>query len=575
MRQLKIAAAVALLLVSLLALAYALSASSERVLGYSATVLLILAFTALGVLISRQRERIHNIERALSRSRIRSQAIVEASPDGIVLARGTRIVRTNPAFRALLAIPPDEEILGRDLLSLVAEESREGFEEWLTKRQAGAVEPERLEFSGMRQSGSRVSLEACCARVPSREGRQVALFLRDLSSRKTLEFRARHLVRLETLADAASEFIEEFEKVFMVIRSLSRREDGDPRQHLYRIDRAATRGAALSRRVRALTPAEIETSDCHPMDLSQLLREVSADYMRSLPGSITLRYAGDDSQPAVVVGEATQLRQAIWHLLENAAQAQQEGEVQARVRRIDLDAAGSSLHPGSHAGPYTVVEIRDSGPGMDEKTRARAFSPFFTTKGQRASGLGLTLVFGIVRAHGGFVELDSKPGQGTVARLAIPSAPGDVVAASSGRTPPRSEDAWRGRETILAVDDDTMALREYGRILERFGYLVEVASTPREALQRLRKKPPVDLVLLDMVLPGWNGPDVLQRIVRNWPGQRVVMVSPYPLPEQEDLALSHGAVGLYLKPLTSPSLAHSVREGLDQPPPASMLTGPL
>lgn len=552
---------------------HALLASSFRIPGLVAAVLLLLAFGALAWLAGHQRERIHDIERALDRSRLRAQAVIDASPDGVVLIRDGRIHQANPAFRALLALPADEEIAGHTFLSLVAEEDRPAVEQWLRRRSEGAVEPAQLTFSGLRRSGARVELEASCALVPSRHGKQLALFLRDLGERRTLELRLRNVTRLEALADVAESLARAFEKVFREIRSLARdpREEIPDTQRLERIDRLATRGSALARRVLQLAPTGLEGPAPPALDTGRLVREVCADFVRTLPPSLSVELEVQTDEPAVVRGDASHLRQAFWHLLQNAAEAQQEGEIRVRLRRLDLDSAGAATRPGSEGRPYLMIEVRDTGCGMSEKVRARAFSPFFTTKGKRASGLGLTMVYGAARAHGGFVELDSNPGQGTIARLALPLSDATLP---ETRQAPDDATRWRGREMLLVVDDDPSAREECRRLLEPFGYLVETVATPREALNRLRHRPRVDLVLLDMVLPGWNGPDVLRRILGHWPGQRVLMLCPYPLPDQEEVALREGAVGIYLKPLTAEALARSVRQALDAPPPASMLTGP-
>ncbi len=574
MKHLQLGAAICLLLISLVVVSFALASSESRGYAIPAAVFLLLALVLLTL---RQRSRIHDTKRALRRSRIRSRAIVEASPDGIVLLRGTRITHANPAFRRLFGIAPDDLVAGRELLELVSEADREPFATWISQRAAGAVEPEQLEFNGLRRSGTETALEASCALVPFRDGQQLALFLREIGPRRALEARARQLARVEALADAAGEFVEEFETVYRRIRSLAREGDEDMPSLLEKIDRAATRGISLARRARALTPAPLDASRFAPLDFSHLISELCAHALASLPESITLKATIDTNKRIVIRGDPGQLRQAVWQLLVNAAQAQEEGELALRLRTLRLDSAGASRRPGSDNTHYAMVEIRDTGPGMSATVRRRAFAPFFTTKGKRSSGLGLTHVYGVTRSHGGFVELDTAVGRGTIARLAFPlvdpAALGD--AAADPETPGDPARRWRGRESLLVVDDDALTRSEASRVLESYGYLVELASTPREAIERLRKRPAIDLVLLDMVLPGRNGPEVLQTILRHWPGQRVLMMSPYPLPEQEELALSFGAVGVYLKPPDASRLPSAVRAGLDQPPPAAMLTGPV
>lgn len=575
MKALKITAALTLLIVALSGLLFALAESARWPVGLGAAGLLCLALVALVLSATHQREKIHDIERALTRSRLRAEAVIEASPDGIVLMRDERLEHVNPAFRELLAIPPDEETAGRDFLSLVAEQDRTRVEAWIRARERGRVEPCQLAFTGLRRSGAPIELEARCALVPTRQGKQLALFLRDLTRRRALEVRLHHVARLEALADAAESLAQFFEKIFRDIRRLGRegQSSEDPVRALARIERLATRGSALARRVHQLAPNAVETESLQAVEIPDLVREVAADFLRALPSPLNLELAEPSAGSLVSMVDPGQIRQALWQVLQNAAEAQKEGKILLRLRSLELDEARSGQRPGSHPGAYVMIEVRDTGTGMNERVRARAFSPFFTTKGKRASGLGLTMVYGAIRAHGGFVEIDSEPGRGTIVRLALPRVDRPADASMGHPADPRAQ--WRGRETLLVVDDDPAARDECRRILEPFGYLVEVAADPRQALHRLRHQPEIDLILLDMVLPGWNGPDVLKRVLRHWPGQRVLMISPYPLPDQETAAVEAGAVGLYLKPLKDPDLARSVREALDSPPPATMLTGPV
>ncbi len=570
------AAAVLVLLLAVAGLRYALRESPRPGIGVAAAALLAVAVVGLAWLAFRQRGRIEHVERALVRSETRAIALVEASPDGVVLLAETRIVFANRAFRQLIAAAPEAEIAGRDLLSCVAPGDRPLVRDWIARRNAGTPEPERLAFAGLRESGAEIPLEAAASLLPTQEGRQLALFLRDLTARRTIDDRLRHMTRLEALVDLGESVAREFDGIFRQIRQLAREperaaETGEAVHGLpavEAIERLASRGAALARRVRAVAPSAVDRAGHVPFDLLRLVREVAADFLRALPQGVSLRVTTDGVDRLVVRGDAAQLRHALWQVLDNAREAQKEGEIQLRTRTFDLDEATSSQRPGSRAGAYAVVEVRDRGPGMPEDVRERAIEPFFSTKGARASGLGLTIVFGTVRAHGGFVELDSYPGRGTLVRLALPRLPDvDLPADTVAAPDPRA--AWRGRETVLVVDDDPHARADIRRLLEDFGYHVEVAGDPRGALSRLRQRPKVDLVVLDMVLPGMNGVEFLQRVLQHWPAQRVLMHSPYRLQDQEEVALRRGAVGVFTSSRRDEDLVRAVRQALDGPPPAA------
>ena len=574
-RPLLLLVAIVLLISSVAALGVSISASPKRAIGLVGAGLLLVTVLGLASALARERERLQTTRKALARSEVRAQALIEASPDGVVLIDGPRIVFANPAFRRMLSLSPDEELVGLDVLSLIAPGDRDRAAGWLDARLDGGQEQEKLEITGLRVSGAEVSLEAASALLPARSGRQMALFVRDVSGRRSLETRLKHLERLETLADLGEGLIRDFDGLFLRMRRMARavfngKSDASERQTLEQIERLASRGAAMTRRVRSLVPGTVDRSTHRKIELVRIVRDVCADFLRSIGADVSLRVTPEPGERMVVLGDASQVRQAIWQILQNAREAQNVGEIQVRTRRLELDDAAASRLPGSRAGSYALVEIEDSGPGIPDELRAKAFEPFFTTKGGRSSGLGLTMTYGTVRVHGGFTELDSEPGRGTIVRLAFPLLPEGELPDGAEEDEERDPRArWRGRETVLMVDDDHGSREEAVRILEGFGYHVELASTPRAALQRLRHRPAVDLVLLDMVLPGWNGPDVLSRILRNWPGQRVLMLSPYPLREQEDHAMQIGAVGVYRKPLRDPDLARAARSALERPPPAA------
>lgn len=572
MKRLPLFASLLLLGGSLLGLVWALLASPRLFYGLLAAVLLLLAVAVLGVLAVRQRERIHTVKRALARSQGRAQALVEGSPDGVALLAGRIVIFANPAFRRLFSVPPGEEAAGRDMAGLIASADRERFAAWIEQRLAGASEPERLEITGVRLSGPEIPLEATSALLPAERGRQLALFLRDLSGRRLLEQRLRHLDRLETMAAVGQDLVEEFGTLFRRIRQSVMGFDPNAVQPtagevLESVERLASRGVSLVRRVRLMASPLAENAPRPPVDLVQIVRQVQGELSRGPGDKAAVRVSHDGPPRLVVAGDLPLLRQTLQLILKNAREAQPEGEIQLRTRAFELDQARAAERPGSQPGSFAVVEVKDHGPGMAEDIRARAFEPFFTTKGRRTPGLGLTLVFSTVKAHGGFVELDSRPGEGTVVRLAIPLLPADALPEVPA-APADPLAAFRGRELVLVCDDDELVRAEARRMLESFGYQVELAANPRQALDRLRQRPPVDLVLLDMVLPGFNGVDVLHRILRHWPAQRVAMISPYPLPEQEDLAQKAGALAVIRKPLSLPGLAEEVRHALDGCPPA-------
>jgi PAS domain S-box-containing protein len=574
MRALLLAAAWGLLALAVVGLTFAIAASPHWAIGLLAGLLLVVVVAGLGLLARQQRAAIHDIKRDLARSRVVAEALIDATPDGIVLLDGTRIVSANPAARRLFGVSADAGLAGRDLATLVEPRDRQRLLAWVQQREAGAVEPDCQEFGGRRASGAPLPLEASAARIPLTQGAHLALFLRDLTDRQRISQRSKMVDRLEGLGAAAASLADEFEKVLHGMREAAERarRGTSPEQavsSLEIIERETLRGLALARRARTIVPERVDPSERQPVDVRGLLREVGAELTGRLEGAVRFEDLSPASEEPLLVSAAPgPLRQALTQVMENAAEAQGRGEVRLRVHTVDQDEAGASRRPGSEAGRFAVIAVMDEGEGMTDEVRTRAFAPFFSTKGAKASGLGLTLAAGIVRAHGGFIELDSEPGRGTVARLAFPLAERAAAEPGEDTGPLPDERGWRGHETLLAVDDDGSALDTYRRLLQPHGYHVETASSAEVALHRLRQRPAIDLVLLDMVLPGSTGPDLVRRILRSRPGQRVLAVSPYPLPDKEEQVLELGAVGVYRKPLDPEQLPAGVRRALDRPPSA-------
>jgi two-component system cell cycle sensor histidine kinase/response regulator CckA len=306
--------------------------------------------------------------------------------------------------------------------------------------------------------------------------------------------------------------------------------------------------AQLTQQLLSLSRAQIHNRE--PVDLSTAVRSTLELLERLLAENIRLR---TDLAPnaGVVRIDRGQLTQVVMNLVLNARDAMPDGG----ALTIRTAPAGGRA---DEAASWAVLEVSDTGAGMDERTAARAFEPFFSTK-PAGTGLGLPTVQRIVAGVGGSVALDSAPGVGTTFRVrlrcVVPEASG-VEAAEAG--------VPRGRETILVVEDQPSLRAMIARMLEALGYVVRVASDPAAALQDAASgAPPIDLLLSDVVLPQMNGRQLADRLRAGRPGLKVLFISGYP----DDDVLRHGVEGgrmeLLAKPFTADQLARRVRGVLD------------
>jgi CheY-like chemotaxis protein len=212
------------------------------------------------------------------------------------------------------------------------------------------------------------------------------------------------------------------------------------------------------------------------------------------------------------------------------------------------------------AGDYVVLEVSDTGQGMDKKTVERIFEPFFTTKAAgKGTGLGLATVYGVVRQSGGGIAVDSEPGHGSTFRVFFPKS---AEAAEALPAPGSTPGPAGGGETILVVDDQKMVASLVGDVLRKQGYRILVAAGPSEAIGHFREHR-VDLLITDIVMPRIDGRTLAEMVQARHDGVKILYISGYAGPEAEgDPAAARGAAFLF-KPFTPDALSHKVREILD------------
>jgi len=290
-------------------------------------------------------------------------------------------------------------------------------------------------------------------------------------------------------------------------------------------------------------------------DLSDAVRGTLKMAGASMGGEVEIE--SDIQEDVAIEGDPGAISQAMLNLLVNARDAMPDGgkiQVSLSVRRL-TDADASLLHPGLHSGLWADLSVADCGEGMPEDVRARIFEPFYTTKlvGQ-GTGLGLAMVDGIVRRHGGHIAVDSEPDRGTIFHLYLPArleAPQPVPSAATISSDGRS---------ILVVDDDDAVRAATVSILDRAGYRPLQADGGEAAMEvyaQLGQN--IDLVLLDLAMPGMSGMDTLLSLRRIDPDVKVVVCSGYGQDQVQKL-LKAGALGFLPKPFSTDQLNQAVRE---------------
>lgn len=446
------------------------------------------------------------------------------------------------AHRACLAVPA----VARDrVIALVA-----------------AVWQDRVPTLGERQLGllEAIGHQVGAALDNARLHSRVQAAYRDLSETKD---RLAQTLKLEAVGRLAGGMAHDFNNLLTVVLGHSELllhglgADHPSRRHVDAIRQTSERAATLTRQLLAFSGRQILQP--RVLALNAVVGGMEAMLQRLLGEDIELVVTLD---PAAghVRADLAQLEQVVLNLAANARDAMPHGgQLTLRTGQAILDDAFVRAHPGARADVHAVLEVRDTGVGMDATTRERLFEPFFTTKSLgRGSGLGLATVHGIVVQSDGTITVESEPGQGTAFTIYLPRVDDEVALAPE--SPPAAA------ATILLVEDEE-TVRALGReILERAGYQVLEAADGVEALARADEHPgPIDAVVTDVVMPRCGGRELAERLARLRPGTRILYVSGY----TEDDVLRRGVLAsetaFLHKPFTSAALVESVRRILATP----------
>jgi CheY-like chemotaxis protein len=301
-------------------------------------------------------------------------------------------------------------------------------------------------------------------------------------------------------------------------------------------------------------------------DLNRLVRAATDLLLPAIPKGVSLDYDLAAEVPPVEA-DVGQIRQAIVNLVTNAFEAMGEhpGTVALTTRRLSCDRAclaefllGRDLSPGD----YVCLEVADSGCGMDRAAVDRVFEPFYTTK-FTGRGLGLSVVLGIVRGHGGAIRVQSTPGKGTRVSVLLPSG-GAVPLPVAGTEPADGPATWQGRGTVLLVDDEVAVRTAAQRLLERLGLRVRVATSGREAVLIFRQEAAaISCVLLDLTMPGLDGEQTLAALREVQSDARVILASGYSEQDVSERFAGKGLVAVLHKPYELQALVAALRKAIE------------
>jgi PAS domain S-box-containing protein len=389
----------------------------------------------------------------------------------------------------------------------------------------------------------------------------------DITDRKHLEEQLLQSQKMEAIGQLAGGVAHDFNNILMVIMGYGNMLKMDPdlgsaqKDKLSHIVEAADKAAQLTRGLLAFSrKQEMKT---RVVNLNDVVRQVEKFLVRIIGEDVHLTSKLDSSDLLVKI-DSGQIEQVLVNLATNARDAMPKGGMLTiGTGLLDIDALFVQANGYGEPGRYALISVSDTGTGMDEKTKARIFEPFFTTKEEgKGTGLGMAIVYGIVKQHHGIINVYSEPQIGTTFRIYIPLIEKELAENEEITSP---EPAKGGTETILLAEDDTAVRELVQEVLTSFGYVVISASDGQDAVEKFKaNSAAVKLVLMDIIMPRMNGKEACREIRRLDPDAKVLYSSGYTLDIIQSRDVLDEGAELIMKPVQPLELLRKVREMLDR-----------
>jgi PAS domain S-box-containing protein len=473
----------------------------------------------------------------------------------------------NPAGVVLFGYATKEELLAIDIGRevYVNQGERRRFVDLVDRDGYAKDYPVQMK----RKSGETLSVLITSTAVRDKNNRVTAFrgIIRDVTEQKKLEQLLLQSQKMEAVGQLAGGIAHDFNNILTAIigyAGLLRKKlptDEPGTMYVEHIVSSAERAAGLTHSLLAFSRKQIINP--RPIDLNEIVSKVEKLLLRLIGEDIECRLLLS-SRTLTVTADSLQIEQVLMNLATNARDAMRTGgRFTLATGYADMDREFVALHPGAKPGRYAWIAAADTGMGIEEKNLSRIFEPFFTTKEVgKGTGLGLAMVYGIIKQHDGYITVESASGQGTTFTLYLPMLQGALV---EDRPDEQAAHAPGGTETVLVAEDDELVRSIITATLAEFGYTVLEASDGEEAIQKFKEHcGDIRLIILDVIMPRKNGKEVYAAARALRPDVKALFISGY----TADIIHSRGVLenGLHFiqKPLLTGELLSKVRAVLDQ-----------
>ncbi len=487
-------------------------------------------------------------------------------------------VYISPSCERITGYKPEEFCQDPGLLGIIIHpDDRENFARHIDDIAKGVANKDfqTLTFRITTRSGKECYIEHICREVFNQAGNSLGRRVtnRDITEGKRAEVekakmqtQLQQAQKMEAIGTLAGGIAHDFNNILSAILGYAEMAQEDSpagsilKRDIDQVVKASHRAKDLVKQILAFS-RQTET-ELIPIQPAMIVREAAKMLRSSLPSTIDIQQ-NIDVNSGPILADPTQIHQIVMNLCTNAFHAMEEtgGTLSISLEKKTLTEKDIVNQPGMHSGDFVQLSVGDTGPGIAPELWDKIFDPYFTTKEiGKGTGMGLSILHGIVKNYGGSVSFNSHPGEGTVFQVLLP-----VMAAEAVVEDKPEEIVRLGNERILFIDDEEI-LAEMGKsMLERLGYQVTVRSSSLEALTTFQNQPDMfDLIIADQTMPGMTGSDLARRILQIRPFMPIILCTGYSSLITEEKAKSLGIKGFAMKPLARKSIAVLIREVLDR-----------
>ncbi len=508
------------------------------------------------------------VEKALQASEFRYKRLFDSTMDGIYQTdEKARMIMINRAGAEIFGHRSPDEMIGRTVLDYWLDPAeREAFvkELWRTK----SVKSYLIRAKNVR--GETIYLETSSHSLEDENGKFLGIegILRDVTGQRRLEEQYRQAQKMEAVGQLAGGVAHDFNNILSAIigyahLTLMKMTEDDPSRHnIEQILVSSQRATTLTQSLLAFSRKQVINPAL--LDVNDLLRRFEKFLLRLIREDIEFKTRCTGERLSVMA-DSGQLEQAIMNLVTNARDAMPHGgRLTIETRSATLDEEFLETYGYGTPGDFALISVTDTGIGMDENTKKHIYEPFFTTKEQgQGTGLGLSMVYGIVKTHGGYINVSSEPGQGTTFNIYLPIVkfhPAREEKAETEKMP-----VLEGSETILLAEDDEAVRNLTTSVLRHFGYTVIEAVDGEDAIYKfIAHKNSIQLAVLDGIMPKKNGGEACREIRVLCPDIKVLFMSGYPEDTVGKQGMLQPGTNFISKPVTPTELLKKVREILDK-----------